>query len=197
MNKFLALALCSSIGMNVYLMTEEVAVHDDLDTEMIEEVDDAISLAQSGIQRQEADIKKEKNFRSPPRAVEEKDFKEEDFDEAEYTEFIRKNSQAWKQRVTDLVEVKLGLPTTVVGKYEMIKLKRDEEIDAFFNAKRQQDDEVYYVDLEDRVALAEIDKKYLSSIKKLFGENYERFQKLRAEYNQENRSQKYFFPIDL
>lgn len=203
--------LIGSFGMNIYLMNSEVVIHDEFDDEILEEIDDEITLAQSAIQKIERG-----NFRSPtitekPKIAESRPLKDvinsstkekaEQFDEYDYSKQLEQVRSDWNRKLMDVLITDLKISEDVLVDYQEMQKNLRKETDNFMQPllENYSSDEPYFFTIEDSVAISKINEKYIDKLKKLLGDaGYQLYKKTRIEYNKKMIEQEKFqYNIDF
>ena len=168
-----ATLLAGSIGLNFYLLNEEVVVVDTLKDDIdLNQTQDKIKVSKAALK---------KISRTPSFGVEtEKNLNEdekltpEDYDIA---------INEWDIQLDKFLEEELKLDRDQIRSLAELKRNRLIEIDNFLKS-RIQESKTYYFSVEDQIAQSKINEKYLNKQRELLGEsNYIRYKEYRSEYN--------------
>ncbi|MAX67003.1 MAG: hypothetical protein QF441_15875 [Bacteriovoracaceae bacterium] len=186
----LSTALLTSVCFNIYLLNTEVVVKDDLDSDIIEPLDDHISVAQSALKKTKKPVR---NNSKKLKEIEKSFFPNKDSNEAEVSNKTESNfsekdyensQQAWKDTVTEYLEYELRVPFTSIQTYFDIQKQREQEISEYMAPKLQNTDETYLFTMEDNIEMAKINSKYLKRLQETLGEKaYREFINFRQKYN--------------
>lgn len=173
--------LLSSLSLNIYLMNTEVVVSDNLTEDDM--VEDELILAQSAIKK--PSIQKSKNLNKAaqdikgkilntvPANVVEDDEAPEDFSDADYEKQYQESKNKWQEDMRSHLERDLGIDPDYVDQYFSMAMDRDREISQIMQSHfddSTNEKEPYVFTVEDNIQLAKINSKYLSKLKKIFGE---------------------------
>lgn len=190
--------LTGSLGLNLYLLNSETVVKNDLDSDqIIEKLDDEVSIAQSALKiekpKKSQHKKNIKNIRedflpeksdktSGEQNVNNEKTPEENFD-MDYEE----SRNIWKEKAREYLEVELRLPAEDIDTYFNIQTEREKAIGEFMAPKfeNMNPEEPYFLTVEDNVAMGKINEFYLSKLKEQMGKGaYKDLNTFRQKYNQ-------------
>lgn len=101
---------------------------------------------------------------------------------------MRESMKAWQKESRAFIERDLGLEAGVADLYFEIRDKRRNAIDEYFEPRMSNlGDEPYVWSIEDNIAIAKINERYLNLLKLGMGEeNYRAFSRFRQKNNRKN-----------
>lgn len=200
--------LVGSVGLNIYLLNNPVMVQDNLDEDLVAPIDE-IKMAQSAVRKVSSDIKekhqdnlstikskflpKEEDPEIDAAETLEKDPYNDEY-EIEYS----KQKENWEREVTTFLGENIGLDTEGVEKYFQLMRDREQAISDYISPKIQANgqDQTYMFTLEDNIATAKINEKFLNKLKASLGpDGFKNYQKFKADYNKDqiDRGNAHFF----
>lgn len=213
MKKLLVLLLVISIGINIYQLREEKLVKDTFEDEIVSS--DRVTVAQSAI-KPKCGPAKEKIIYKCPNEIE-NEIEEglvssaqsaiQPVDEQNGIESkpgiemvaFEKFYSKWKGRRDEFLEFELGFSPDKVQRYNEILELRSQEISEALSdkiaeyAKEYGEGASYPLQPADMMVLGQINYKYESELKDLFGEaDYEEYSRFRRNFNTEQGSEKNF-----
>lgn len=191
--------LTGSLGLNLYLLNSETVVKDELDSDqIIERIDDEVSIAQSALKlekpKKSQHKKNIKNIREnflPEKSIDSKEERKVNNDQTPEENFdidYEESRNIWKEKARDYLEVELRLPVEDIETYFNIQAEREKAIGEFMAPKfeNMNPDEPYFFTVEDNVAMGKINEFYLSKLKEQMGKSaYKDLNAFRQKYNQQ------------
>jgi hypothetical protein len=199
--RFLTLILGFSLGLNVYLLSgqEQVQVNDAISTKQ-----SALKINRSYIPQKrhennkkfiEEEILPEKSQPLADEKVESDSATEDKEPVMSEQEFI----EVYERRNTEIrafMERDLGLDPELASYYFELSKKRQKEVDDYLMPKMKSQEGPYLFSIDDNVAIANINARYVELLKSAMGEeNYQSYQQFRNQMNRNSMEQDSDFPI--
>jgi hypothetical protein len=214
MNKVLRIIFLASIVFNiVYLIQDDEIMITNLKDKIFKLKDenlklkselkrlkkfDEVSTQLSSIKKKQInnqddiDSATQKTFKehAPKRDEENLDDSQLKFEEKAYQEESEKFFKQAHNRISEFLEVKIGLNPEQIELYESLKEGRSKEIDEFIKNRMEElkkdGETTMFLSMEDTIEIGKINQSYLKRFKSSIGsEAYERYRKFKREFNQE------------
>ena len=184
MTKVLGILFLCSVVINIYLLNITQETHNDLGSEIME-TSDKVKVAQSAIKKIDlSHTERQKNLNQIKYEI----LEVEQRPEAEAKENEAKKAEpevAPKQVWIKKIKTNLGLTIQQQKTYLELAKLREQELSDFVKSKVQANETFFYT-LEDMVEENKINTKYLSLLIQTLGqESYEKYKKIRNDFNQE------------
>jgi len=209
--KLFRIFIFTSIGLNfMFIFNTNDNLADDYKKQILklEEKNDLLSSEINRIKKKQLDsvhltqssIKKEdctSLVTSKEKTQEDEDNFDEEFEPADkaafmddrtYQEESEKYFKAANQKISEFLEIKLGLSFEQINLYEKLKVGRSQEIDKYIdermNQMKEQGNSTMILSMEDSIEIGRINQKYLDRFKKNIGsEAYSRYQDFKRDFN--------------
>lgn len=182
-NRYLNIALISSLLFNLYLMNERRKLNKEkvVLTKMLNT--DQVKLTQSAIVPTIKNTTQSKPIETKPEEVSGAMNNPTMYTGLPTEEELAESQEKWKENITDFFLAELNLRERAVDQYYEIKNSRDKELSLFLTERVKSQGSFIYT-LEDMVDENKINEKYLNQLKKLMGvQGYNSYKAFRDLHN--------------
>lgn len=191
-----SILLFGSLGLNIYLLNSYVVTSGQLDDDIVEPIDE-IKLAQSAVKKNQRKDKLNQSHISKLEEIQKKFLPEKNVHEEHkaanketensdsYESDYNKQKELWKEDVSAFLETELGLDPKQLDDYFNLQIQREKTLSDYFTPKLEvQGGGTYVFDVEDIIASAKINEKYLIMLKQQLGdEGYKKYSDFKKRIN--------------
>jgi hypothetical protein len=209
MKKILISLLTISLGFNVYLLSIETVIEDNFDSDLPGDVNDAITLAQSSVEKKSVTTNCDNNTIKDndsvlldehvgKKHIENKitDVKNESEETASSKAFDR-IQQKWFENSNEFFEQELGLSNDQIAQFHELKVQRTQELDDHIlprleeHRKANGEKVPYLFTMEDSIFMGNLNQRYMKRLKEVFGDYaFEQYQQFKTKFNQKLMAKK-------